>query len=67
MWLLVLLFIATPPGFSTEQVMQTFATQAECQQERDRIGYEMAESYPEEHTFNIVCRFQAVRTNPRRT
>jgi hypothetical protein len=39
-------------------VLNTFATYEACKPERDRIGFEMAESYPYENDFRIVCEFR---------
>lgn len=55
MWLLVIVFLAVPAGISSMTVLNTFATYDDCQPERDRVGFEMAESYPDDNTFRIVC------------
>ena len=36
-------------------VLNSFATYEECKPERDRVGFAMAESYPQENTFRIAC------------
>jgi hypothetical protein len=47
MWMLVIILLNT--------ALQTYATSWECQSERNRIGYEMAEAYPHERDFVIAC------------
>lgn len=39
-------------------VLEQYATKEQCQIERNRVGFEMAAAYPNEHTFDIVCRFK---------
>jgi len=65
MWLLLIIFLNPP--ILTQQALQRFDTAQECQAERNRIGYEMAESYPYSADFRIVCQYQAQRLNQRRT
>jgi hypothetical protein len=60
MWILVIILLNTVPGLSTVTVLQTYATSEECQSERNRVGYEMAEAYPYDRDFVIACRL-----NPR--
>ena len=60
MWMLVIILLNTVPGISTVTALQTYPTSQECHSERDRIGYEMAETYPNERDFVIAC-----RVNPR--
>lgn len=55
MWVLVIVFMTWP---SHHTVIERFETQQACQVERDRIGFEMAEAYPEEHDFDILCEVQ---------
>ena len=43
------------PGFDKIMVLNTFATSQECQTERNRVGYDMAEAYPYERDFVIAC------------
>lgn len=59
MWLLVIVLLAAPTGISRMTVLNTFSTYEDCQPERDRVGFEMAESYPNDHDFHIVCEYQA--------
>lgn len=56
MWLLLIIFLSPP--IMTTQELSRYDTQRECQLERDRIGYEMAESYPHEADFVIVCKLK---------
>lgn len=58
MWFLLIVLLAPPPGLTRTTVLNTFATYEECQPERNRIGFEMAERYPYENDFRIVCEFR---------
>ena len=58
MWLLLIVLLTPLPGNNRMTVLNTFATYEDCQPERNRIGFEMAESYPYESDFRIVCEFQ---------
>jgi hypothetical protein len=60
MWMLVIILLNTVPQIITVTVLQTYATSQECQSERNRVRYEMAEAYPYERDFVIACLF-----NPR--
>ncbi|TKS60760.1 MAG: hypothetical protein EWM72_01065 [Nitrospira sp.] len=57
MWFLimVLLNVNGVPGLNNITVLQTYATSRECQSERNRIGFEMAEAYPYDRDFVIAC------------
>lgn len=55
MWLLVIVLLVAPAGISRVTVLNSFASYEECKPERDRIGFAMAESYPQENTFRIEC------------
>lgn len=61
MWLLVILLLEVVPGLDPITVLHTFATFDECQTERNRIGFDMAASYPYERTFTIGCMKQEAR------
>jgi hypothetical protein len=61
MWLLVIVLLAAPVGVSRMTVLNMFATYEDCKSERDRIGFAMAESYPQESNFRIEC---ALREQP---
>ena len=58
MWLLLIILLTPPPGLSGATVLNSFTTYEECQPERNRIGFEMAERYPYESDFRIVCEFR---------
>mgnify|MGYP001614504404 CR=1 len=58
MWVLLIIMLASSPGLNRTTVLNAFATYEECQPERNRIGFEMAESYPYENDFRIVCEFR---------
>lgn len=60
MWMLVIILLNTVPGISTVTLLQTYPTSQECHSERDRIRDEMAKAYPNEHDFQITCRFDQV-------
>jgi len=53
MWLLMIIFLF----IGREQTLKTYDTYAACQRERNRIGYEMAAAYPNDHDFVIRCQF----------
>jgi hypothetical protein len=55
MWLLMIVFLHLDWGTT---VLEHFETQQACLIERDRIGKEMAESYPDDHEFAIVCQLR---------
>jgi len=58
MWFLLIVLLAAVPGVSRVTVLNTFSTYEACQPERNRVGFEMAESYPGENDFLIVCEFR---------
>ena len=55
MWFLIMILLNDVPGLSKITVLQTYATSQECQVERNRVGYEMAEAYPYDRDFVIAC------------
>lgn len=61
MWqLLYIMLIVDPVLLSTSEgnvfLLETYATEDECAIERKRIGFDMAEAYPNDRDFLIVCR-----------
>lgn len=58
MWFLLIILLAPPVGVNRATVLNAFETYEDCQPERNRIGFEMAESYPYDSDFRIVCEFQ---------
>lgn len=58
MWFLLIVLLAAGPGINRVTVLNTFSTYEACQPERNRIGFEMAESYPRENNFLIVWSFE---------
>jgi hypothetical protein len=58
MWLLLMILLMPSSGIDRVTVLNTFATYEDCKPERDRIGFEMAERYPYENDFRIVCEFR---------
>ncbi len=55
MWLLIMVLLNIGPGLNQITVLNKFATSEECQIERNRIGFAMAEAYPYERDFVIAC------------
>ena len=55
MWLLIIILLTEVPALSKITVLQTYASAQECQIERNRVGFEMAEAYPYERDFVIAC------------
>jgi hypothetical protein len=55
MWLLIMVLLNIGPGLNQITVLKTFGTAEECQSERNRIGFAMAEAYPYERDFVIAC------------
>lgn len=55
-WALLLVFFAPAEGFQKSYRLNTFDTQEACQVERNRVGFDMAEAYPHERDFEIVCK-----------
>jgi hypothetical protein len=58
MWFLLIVLLMAPAGVDRVTLLNTFATYEACQPERNRVGFEMAESYPSENDFLIVCEFR---------
>lgn len=58
MWVLLMVSLVLP-GMSAK--LKTFDSYAACHVERNRIGFLMAESYPQEHDFNIICQRRKMR------
>ena len=59
MCLLLMVLLNVVPGLEKSTVLNTFSTVEECQIERDRIGFAMAEAYPYERDFVIVCQLSS--------
>ena len=53
MWLLLMVLFAQLP--TRVAVLSTYPTAESCQQARDHVGFEMAEAYPHERDFIIIC------------
>jgi uncharacterized protein (DUF1684 family) len=58
MWVLIIIFLTSSPDITRVAELNTFATYEECQPERNRIQFAMAESYPHDSDFRIVCEFR---------
>lgn len=61
MWFLLIVLLTPPSGADRVTVLNTFMTYEDCQPERNRIGFEMAESYPQDSDFRIVCEFRETK------
>ena len=59
MWLLIMIVLNDVPGLDKIMVLNTYTTSQECQIERNRVGYEMAEAYPYERDFVIACQYES--------
>ena len=59
MCLLLMILLNVVPGLDKSTVLNTFSTVEECQIERDRIGFAMAEAYPYARDFVIVCQLSS--------
>lgn len=55
MWLLLIVLLSDVPGLNKATVLQRYATAQECQMERNRVGFAMAEAYPYDRDFVIAC------------
>lgn len=55
MWILIIILLTEVPALSKITVLGTYASAQECQMERNRVGFEMAEAYPYERDFVIAC------------
>lgn len=55
MWFLLMVLLTPVNGFQTTYRLNTFDTQEECQTRRNQVGFDMAEAYPYENDFIIVC------------
>ena len=60
-WLLLMVMLSNAPAFAGRTfVLQKYATQETCDMARAQIGFEMADAYPYERNFQIVCKSQLV-------
>ncbi len=59
MWMLVLVFVTTVPGFDKVIALETLATEDECIALRTTVIEGMAQAYPDDHTYSIECRYKA--------
>lgn len=55
MWFLLIVFLQWP---FQSFVLERFANEEDCLDRRDQVGYDMAETYPYEADFVIVCRLK---------
>ena len=53
--MLCLVLLAQVQGFDTVYMLADNLTYEQCLDERNRVGWEMAEAYPHEADFRIVC------------
>ena len=62
MWVLLIVLLNTVPGLERSSVLEKYHTADECEVARDRVGLAMAEAYPNENTFLIVCEYRPIST-----
>lgn len=55
MWLLLIILLSNVPALNKVTILQRYATEQDCQMERNRVGFAMAEAYPYERDFVIAC------------
>jgi hypothetical protein len=58
MWFLLIVLLNAVPGLERVTVIEKYHTAEECQIERNRIGFDMAEAYPYERDFIITCEYR---------
>jgi hypothetical protein len=58
MWLLVLVLIPAIQGFDRVTLLETLRTESECIALRTIVIEGMAQSYPDDHTYSIECRYK---------
>lgn len=59
MWVLVIMLAIPGLGLQSEQVLARFTSITACMAERNRIGFAMAEAYPETaDEFHIACLYR---------
>lgn len=55
MWILLIIMLAPNVSGQLMEELESFATEHECQTVRDQVGRDMADSYPNEADFRLVC------------
>lgn len=60
MWNLLIVLLLSPLNVDRSMILDSFQTYEECQPERNRVGFEMAERYPYDNDFRIVCEFHEI-------
>ncbi len=55
MWFLIMVLLNTVPGLDRVTILHTYGSFQECQIERNRVGFEMAQAYPHDRDFVIDC------------
>jgi hypothetical protein len=58
---MIIILLTEVPALSKITVLRTYASAQECQMERNRVGFEMAEAYPYERDFVIACQLNEKR------
>ena len=56
MWFLLMIFLS--PELHSTMILAHYTTEEECQVMRDSVGFNMAEAYPQENDFRIVCQYR---------
>ena len=62
---LVIVLLELVPGIAPITVLYQYATYEECRIERNRVGFDMATSYPYERSFTVECVKQGALTKGR--
>ena len=62
MWVLLIVLLNIVPGLERSSVLEKYHTADECEVARDRVGLAMAEAYPYDHDFVIVCEYRPITT-----
>lgn len=55
MWLLLIVFLATPTKGESKYLLERYPTIEECETMKVYVAKEMALSYPGERDYRIVC------------
>lgn len=62
MWILLIVFLATPEKAESKYLLEKYMSQHECEEMRLFVTKEMAISYPGDRDYKIVCEPQLSRT-----
>ena len=65
MWLLLIVLFAPQSEIRMQTVLNVFEPYEACQPKRHRVGFEMAENYPNKSDFRVVFEFQEKKPTQR--